>query len=135
MRRFFLANQPDFDKLAQMVCEDVAADRLTGGLILMVDFTEKGLDGLPSDRKDEYESLRAKLGLFGGIACNSGEAIFYTQLNTFGSGGRRGYVRLPREDGKIKETVVTDIDDRMPIGVLEVYTPLTKRWYLLRQLR
>jgi hypothetical protein len=35
----------------------------------MRDFTEKELDGLPSDRKDEYESLRVKLGLFGGIGC------------------------------------------------------------------
>jgi hypothetical protein len=134
MRQFFLANQPDFEKLAQMVCEDVAANRLTEGVVVMRDFTEKGLEGMPSDRKEEYQLLRVKLGLSGGVACGSGGAVFYTQLNTLWSGGRRGSLRLPPKQEKLT-TLVDDIDDRMPMGATAVYARLTDRWYLLRDIR
>lgn len=35
---------------------------------------------------------------------------------------------------RFETLLVTDIDDRLPVGVKEVYTPLTGRWYLMRDL-
>lgn len=132
IRRVFLTNQTAFERISQMICEDVSSRHVWQGHILMQGLSpsSQSVDGLSWDRQAEYRSLQLKLSRADGFSCSGGVANLCVEDWTLLFPYRRGYAHYPGLDAGPK-SLVDDLDSYFISKT--AYVRISPQWFLFKE--